>query len=215
MPLDRAVRPRRGAAVTKRAILTAAQLQFTADSFDQVGVREIAATAGVDPALVIRYFGSKERLFAEAVTGEFRPDDLIAGDRATFGERAARGLLTKSKGAAGFDPMLALIRSAGSDEAAPLIRRELDANFVRPLADWLGGSLAAERAGLITAMLAGLGLQRHVVGSASLIDAALDDLVALAGPILQAWVDDTGPTVTDSVPHADRPYHPPTDDDIP
>lgn len=178
----------RGAA-TRVAILTAARLRFTAAGYDQVGVREIAADAGVDAALVIRHFRSKERLFAEAVTDVFRVDDLIAGERADFGRHCARAILGKAKGGDGFDPMLALLRSVASDQAAPLIRADIDRNFVAPLAAWLGGPAAGARAGLIAATLTGLAVVRDIVGSASLRDTELEMLVALVAPTLQAYVD--------------------------
>lgn len=185
--------PRRGGVATRAAILTAARLRFAHAGYDQVGVREIAADAGVDPALVIRHFGSKEQLFAEAVTDLFRIEDLIEGNRAEFGARVAQLVLGKQKAADGFDPMLALLRSATREQSAPLIRADLDRNFVRPLAEWLGGSHAPARAGLISATLAGLAVVRDIIGSDSLRAADVDALVSLVGPTLQRYVDASRP----------------------
>ncbi|MCC2628726.1 MAG: transcriptional regulator, partial [Thermomicrobiales bacterium] len=61
----------RNAKATRQAILEAAKICFMHDGYEQVGVREIAARAGVDPSLVNRYFGSKEGLFSEAVASKF------------------------------------------------------------------------------------------------------------------------------------------------
>ena len=58
---------RRNAAATTRELLEAAQLRFARDGFDRTSIRDIAADVGVDQSLVIRYFGSKERLFAAAM----------------------------------------------------------------------------------------------------------------------------------------------------
>ena len=91
-----AIGPRyRNAAATRQAILEAAKLCFMDDGYEQVGVRDIAARAGVDPALVNRYFGSKEGLFSEAVASKFDLSHLLDGDRATLGERLARYVLQK------------------------------------------------------------------------------------------------------------------------
>ena len=87
----------RNAAATKQAILAAARRCFMQHGYEQVGVREIAAQADADPALVNRDIGSKEGLFAEAVATKFDLSPLFAGDRATLGERLARYVLEKKK----------------------------------------------------------------------------------------------------------------------
>ena len=92
---------RRGAAATRAAILATAKLEFSRRSYDQVGVRDIAARTGVNLALVIRYFGSKPKLFAAVYAGSFHLQDLLAGDRATLGERLARHVMRKRAVAGG------------------------------------------------------------------------------------------------------------------
>src|SRR5215213_11524161 len=87
----------RNAAATRQAILDSARWCFSHDGYDQVGVRDIAARAGADPALVNRYFGSKEGLFAEAVSAKFDLSELFDGDRAMLGERMARYILHVQK----------------------------------------------------------------------------------------------------------------------
>src|SRR3569623_3350198 len=77
---------RRDAAATRRAILTSARKAFAQAGYDGVGVREIAAGAGVTAMLVNRYFGSKEQLFAEVAIDAMRdavilsPENLAAPD---------------------------------------------------------------------------------------------------------------------------------------
>ena len=102
----------RDAAATRAAILEAARGAFTRESYDQVGVREIATVAGIDAALVIRYFGSKEGLFAAAIGKKFDLSLLFEGDARGLGERVARAVLLKPKAAGELDPMLILLRSA-------------------------------------------------------------------------------------------------------
>src|SRR3546814_12999364 len=58
---------KRDAAATRAAILAAARERFLRESYDSVGLREIAGDAGVDVALISRYFGGKEGLFREVV----------------------------------------------------------------------------------------------------------------------------------------------------
>jgi len=74
-----ATKPLRDAAGTRARILEAAKLRFCQRSYEQVGVREIAADANVDAALVNRYFGTKEELFAEISKGVFNAADFIEG----------------------------------------------------------------------------------------------------------------------------------------
>ncbi len=186
---DEDERPRRprNAVTTRAAILDAARVAFTDMGYASAGVRDIAAVAGVNAALVIRYFGSKEGLFAASVAEGFEIGDLLAGDRATFGERLAWYLFLKEQGG-GFDPLLMLC-SASNAHAAPLLREALDTQFVRPLAAWLGGKDATVRAGLIAAYLTGLSVLRGVLRSESLATAEGETFVALVAPVLQAYAD--------------------------
>lgn len=185
----------RDAAATRAAILQAARAAFTRHGYERVGVRDVAAAAGIDPALVIRYFGSKERLFAEAVTGEVTLVDLFAGDRAALGERLARYILTKGETPGAFDALLALLRSAPSDPVATLLRDAVDKQFVRPLADRLDGGDALLRASLIAAHVIGIAVARDVIRSTALAGSDCGALVALVAPVLQRYVD--GETSTD------------------
>ena len=186
------VRRRGDAEATKAAMLDAARVLFTREGYDHAGVRDVAAVVGVDAALVIRYFGSKEKLFAEAVAGGFDPGGVLEGGRPGLGERLARSVLRKEERGGGFDPLLALLRSAPNERAAALLRESLDEQFVRPLARWLGEERAEERAGLIAAELFGLAFMRYVVKSAPLAASDPERLVALVAPVLQSYVDGSG-----------------------
>ena len=155
--------------------------------YEQVGVREIAALADVDPALVNRYFGSKEGLFAEAVTAKFNLSALFAGDRATLGERLARYVLEKKAPEGDYDPLVALLRSTGSENPARMLRGVLVEGFSRPLAARLEGPDALTRAELVGSVLLGLLVHRTVVGGDVGGDRAT--LLAWVGPMLQSLID--------------------------
>lgn len=176
-------------AATRAAILNAARASFMAEGYDQVGVREIAARAGIDPALIIRYFGSKEGLFAEAVSAKFDLSALIAGDLNTLGARLAAYILAKKSADEPYDPLPALLRSASSEVAGRMLRDALRKGFTRPLAARLEGPDAVARAELAGAMLLGLLVHGTVVGSDS--GASKACLLALAAPVLQAVIDGT------------------------
>lgn len=171
---------------TRQALLEGARRLFSRSGYDYVGVREIAGEAGVNAALVNRYFGSKLGLFMEAVADSFTIGDLLVGDRSTLGDRLARYLTRPRRSA--FDPTLVLLRSAASPEAGGVLRAALAEQVADPLAAWLGGSDATERAGLIVATLFGFALTRDVLGVSALTgdrDALEDHL----GAVFQRLID--------------------------
>jgi AcrR family transcriptional regulator len=179
----------RDATATRTAILEAARLRFTRDGFDRVGVRDIAADAGINAALVIRYFGSKENLFTEAITEAFNLDALLDVEREVFGETLARYIFSKRETAGALDPLIALLRSATNEQAGAILRRSIEKQFILPLAQWLGGKDAELRASLIAAVIMGLTVTRDVIGSEPLASSDTEPLVALIAPTLQAYVD--------------------------
>lgn len=171
---------RRNAADTREAILDAARVAFTRHGFDQIGIREITRSAGVNGSLVNRYFGSKESLFAEAMSLGLGFDKNIdftwpqaAGPLAAF-------VLDKD-GVDGdvFDPILTLIRSASNVDAQLVLRDYLSREAIDPLAILVGGEQARERAGLIVAFLIGVVMLRAVIKAETLAEARRTDLADL------------------------------------
>ena len=177
----------RNAKATRQAILEAAKTCFMHDGYAQVGVRDIAARAGVDPALVNRYFGSKEGLFSEAVASKFDLRHLLDGDRATLGERLARYVLEKKANGADYDPLVALLRSSSSDVCTGMMRSAILEGFIRPLAARLEGPDAWSRAELVGSTLLGLLVHRTVIGGAEAADN--ERMLALVAPALQTFID--------------------------
>ena len=182
---------KRDAAATRNAILAAAKRSFTENGFDGAGVRDIAAAAGVTAALVNRYFGSKEALFEEAVIPALNIDELMAGDRATFGDRAAVYLTTKALEGEDLDPTQAFVRSAGSATVAPIVSAAIEGSVVAKLAQWLGGEGSEQRAALIVAHMAGFDMLCRVVNIGALGPEHLEAIAPRFGRALQAYVDDT------------------------
>lgn len=173
-------------AETEAAILAAARRHFSEAGFEGVGVRDIAATAGVNAALVVRYFGTKEALFERAVTGEADVAGLFGGPREGLGELLVRYIARKKDA----DPLLALLRSAGSEQGGALLHRSLEAQFTGPLTELMQGDDRALRAGLVAAQLLGVTLMREVVGSGPLTTADEARLVALYAPLVQRLLDE-------------------------
>jgi AcrR family transcriptional regulator len=178
--VDKPVRgPRSTASESRARILAAARIAFTCAGYDTVGVREIAAAAGVDPAMVPRLFGSKEALFTEIADGAFSLEPAFEGPMEGLGERVARHLLGPIAEAEPmeFDEFQFLLRSVGSPVAAPILSAALHADFIRPLSVRMSGADAEARAALITAYVLGFAVLRAALGSPAL-DAAGPGLIA-------------------------------------
>jgi AcrR family transcriptional regulator len=186
--MDAPAAPPRTGAATRAALIDAAQVLFTRSGYDHVGVRELAARAGVNAALVNRYFGSKLGLLEQAVDGRFDVGVLLVGDRATLGDRLARSLVRRRR-AGSFDPTRLMLRSAASPEAGPLLRAAVAAQVTAPLAAWLGGADAHERAALIASVLFGIGLSSEVLAPEPPAPTSGEALARHLGPLLQRLID--------------------------
>lgn len=177
---------KRSAPATRQAILDAARHCFSSEGYDQVGVREIAARAGVDPALINRYFGSKEGLFSEVIGGKFDLRHIAGDDLSTLGETMLRAVF-KKKADDGHDPLGALLRSYSSEVAREKLREAIVQGFVGPLAARLSGPNTRERAELVGSTLLGVIVYRAIAGQLS--DEERERLVTSTAPYVQRIID--------------------------
>src|SRR3954451_9179765 len=105
---------------TRAAILDAARAAFAERGYEAVSIRAVARDAGVDPALVHRFHGTKEDLFVAAMALPVSPsrivESVLAEGVERVGERLVRTVLALFDAPDGFAPVLALIRAAVSNE---------------------------------------------------------------------------------------------------
>ncbi len=187
-----AKRPR-NAAATRAAILASARRAFARAGYDGAGVREIARKAGVTAMLVNRYFGSKERLFAEVAADTMaKPIILtpeILGSRHA-GEAMAAVLirLTKNENTP-LDGFQIMLRSASSRRAAGIGRKEIEKHHLKTMAAALRGKHAAERAALTLALVAGVQVIRQMIGLSALAKADPKVLTGILAPLFQQLID--------------------------
>ena len=161
--LERAPPRKRDAAATRAAILEAAKAQFAQAGYDRAALRDIAAEAGADVALIKRYFGGKEALFTEALKASFKPDRLREWNRATFGHDIAVMMAGPARtDEAGAHSFQFLLRAATSPTTAPLLNVAVQERFLGPIRDWLGGEDAGPRARALAAAFIGLLVERLI-----------------------------------------------------
>lgn len=176
------------ASATRDAIGTAARRLFNRQGYAGTSVRQIAAAAGADPALVIRYFGSKERLFLETMPVEGRFDHVTNGPLEGLGRRLVASLLTESPELT-FSIWRAMLRASDSDLVRERLVAAMEEMFIQPLAPRLVGPHAELRARLVAAQISGLLDAVAILGDARVTEASVDDLVALYGDAIQTLVD--------------------------
>lgn len=167
----------------------AARRHFTAKGFDASGVREIAAEAGVNAALVNRYFSSKEGLFEAAVIPQLHLDVLLQGDRSAFKKRVMELFAFKIDEGAELDPILAFVRSSGSETVGPLLSEAMDKAVIAKMATWLGGANAKQRATLIVAQMLGFYMLYRMTGLKKHKPKQVKDAAEKLAEIVQSIVD--------------------------
>ena len=171
---------------THDRILDAAVLRFSSYSYERTGLRDIASDVGIDVSYVHRCFGSKEKLFAEALEATIQPARLLIGAAGDLPGTLAKQVFARDaarpRGEVG--PLDIIIRSLSSPEASPVLRDFMLNDFITPLANKLDQP-AARRAALIAAFLAGVGILRNVLGVAPLLQAEGGDLESLIANALK------------------------------
>ena len=181
-------RPRRSEA-TKAAILNAARERFASDGYERATIRAIAADAGIDPAMVIRYFTNKERLFAAAAEFDLYLPDLEMSDLNDVGEALVRHFVGRWEGD---DTLLALLRASVTNDAAADRMREIFADQLAPMVALLSKARTPEevavRAGLVAAQILGLALCRYVLRIQPIAALSQEELVRWLGPTLQRYL---------------------------
>ncbi|MER7827821.1 TetR family transcriptional regulator [Streptomyces sp. NPDC096097] len=178
---------------TQERIRLAAREVFAERGYDKTSVRGIAKVAGVDPALVHHYFGSKDDLFAAAIEVSIEPalvvPAIIGEGPDGIGERLARYFLGIWENPVTRVPLLAVIRSALTHEAAAKVLRQL---VLRRLLERVAADLDVPdptfRAELAASHMVGIAILRYVVQVEPLASADPEKIVALVAPTLQRYL---------------------------
>jgi AcrR family transcriptional regulator len=184
---------RPGVSGTREAILDAARRAFAEQGYQRATIRDVAKLAGVDPALVHHYFGTKQDLFVAAVRLPVNPVDqltaVLAAEPDQVGQRLVETFLSIWDHAAGQSPLLALIRSAVADkDAAAMLREFITEEVLGPIARRLGSPDAQLRATLVGSQLIGLAMARYIIRVEPLASAPSAQVAAVVGPTVQRYL---------------------------
>ena len=184
---------RRNATATREAILASARQAFARAGYDGVGVREIAQGAGVTAMMVNRYFGSKERLFAEVVAQTIATPSILTRENIaspTLGRDIAAALVEQTDtGAIPLDGFLIMLHSLSNKRAAHIERAMIEAHHEKAMTAALTGELAPQRAALVLSLIAGFQVMRQMIGLSALAEAEPKALVKLLAPVFQQLVE--------------------------
>jgi AcrR family transcriptional regulator len=172
----------RNAQETTADILAAARSRFGSDGYERTTLRAIAADVGVDAALVIRYFGSKQDLFAAAAEFTLDRPDLSGVDP----DDVAAVLLPSFFAVWEEDTtFVALLRAAMTSATATETMRQVFASQVAPVLAAVTPDNPAQRAGLMGAFIIGLATTRYVLANPAVADLSHDELVRWASPVVR------------------------------
>lgn len=157
---------KRDAVATRAAILTAAHQRFLRESYDSVGLRDIAGDAGVDVALISRYFGGKEGLFRDVLLAD-RDAGLLRHPMTAAELPAYLAQLVVEDGDEDrqnrMEMFIIMLRSASSPKAGEIIRDLVHLDVLGPLAEVIGDEHAELRANMLLAILMGIGVLRTIM----------------------------------------------------
>jgi AcrR family transcriptional regulator len=184
---------RRRSDQTRAAILAAARRRFAADGFERTTIRAIAADAGIDPSMVMRYYGSKDGLFSAAADLDLQLPDLAAVPREQLGETLVRHWVERWEGGSSDELLIVVFRSAITNEAAAeRLRTVFGAQVAKAIATIVDDRAeAATRAGLVSTQMLGLALCRYILRLAPVVALDLDTLLATVSDTVQRYL--TGP----------------------
>jgi AcrR family transcriptional regulator len=179
---------------TRQEILDSAREVFAANGFTKASIRRIAAAAGVDPALVHHYFGTKDELFLATVDVPVNPrvvvEQLVQGGADGLGSRLISAILAVWDSPAGSALVAALRSAIGDPDTTRALSQFVTAEIIARLLGTFGyPSAEAElRGALVASQVLGVVVGRYVLSVGGLADVKADVITAAVGPTLQAYL---------------------------
>jgi AcrR family transcriptional regulator len=177
---------RRTSQETKAAILAAARERFGAAGFQAATIRGIAADAGIDPSMVMRYFGSKDKLFAAAADFDLRLPDFTELDHTDVGRSLVGHFLERWEGD---EALVILLRSSATNaEAAQRMQRIFTTQLQPLVANLVPAGEARWRSGLIATQILGVAWCRFVLRLPPVVKMTPAEIIDWVGPTIQRYL---------------------------
>ncbi|WP_006241452.1 TetR family transcriptional regulator [Mycolicibacterium tusciae] len=177
---------RRSSEQTKAVILAAAREQFAKSGFERATIRAIAADANIDPSMVMRYFGSKDQLFAAAADLDLQLPDLSDVDRDQVGTALVDHFMNRWERD---EVLIVLLRASATNAEAAQRMRSMFASQLLPVIVKINPDAPERRAALIATQTLGLALCRYVLQLPPIVTMPHDEAVAWLGPTVQRYLD--------------------------
>lgn len=181
---------RRSSADTKEVILAAARERFASSGYDRSTIRAIAADARIDPSMVMRYFGSKEGLFAAAARFDLELPDIAGIEPGQLGRRLVAHFVERWERD---EALVVLLRSAATNADAAARMSEIFTAQLKPViasgGDPAGDTAAGRKAGLVATQMLGLALCRYVLRLPPVVALSQAELEDWLGPTIQRYLD--------------------------
>jgi AcrR family transcriptional regulator len=178
---------RRSSAETKAVILAAAKERFARSGFERATIRAIAADAGIDPSMVMRYFGSKDQLFAAAADFDLQIPDLSGVAEADVGARIVDYFMDRWERD---EALVVLLRSSTTNDVAAQRMREIFAGQLIPVIAAIDPVRPERRASLVASQMLGLALCRYVLRLPPIVAMSHDEVVSWLGPTIARYLSE-------------------------
>lgn len=168
----------RDALRTRQQILKAAQQAFSLKGYSAAGVRDITAIAGVNPALVSRYFGSKDNLYREALQDLMRVELITSIARDQFGARVVDLLVAQTDAVQ--NPLAMMVLASADAKARDITQIVLQEMVLESFSHWFGGDLARTKSLQFMILASGLTVYSQLY--------PLNGVVPQMDPALRDWL---------------------------
>ena len=195
--MSRPARGRRpGSTTTRDDIVTAARALFAEQGYERASLRAIARQAGVDPALIVHFFGTKEGLLQAALTPPVDPASVIGAALAgvppeRLGEHLVRGVVNAWDDPALNPALTGMFRTAVThDLAMSYLRQTLQRTVVAAVSALVSDDSAQRRAQLVATQMVGLAATRYLFRFPEVVAMTADELARAVGPSVQHYLTD-------------------------
>ena len=186
---ERPAARKRDADATRAAILDAAKIHFARSGYNGAFLRDIAADAGADAALINRYFGGKDGLFAAALKDSIGPNTIAEWDRKSFAADIAKMMAGHAhQHVERTHAFQFLLQAATNPATAPLLNVAVQERFMGPIRKWIGGDNVEARARIFASVFIGLLVER-LIRDEPLADSERDVFIERTSALLQSLVD--------------------------